>query len=937
MPLNGSGVASPPGANYPAVANTLITAANRNGVDADIYTILSTALYKDGQQTVTANIPFGGYRITGVGDASASADAANVKVIQNQVGVWCGTAGGTANALTLTPSPAITAYATGQSFVFKAGASNNSAATTIAISGLTTIALQFNGADCTGGELKANKWYRITLDSASTCQGEGIAGVTPAASTDGFGVVELLHIDHDTGHRDMIADGWMPAFFNQQWGGAPHYFEMVDGATGVPYKFEAATGHIDQNQPAFNVADATARTWSFQGFKVSSTQSITALWVKIGKLGNPTNNLEMRILPDDGSGTKPTGSTAITNGTATAQSGKLHSSDTIGQWVRFVFPTPCALTADTFYHITLKSSGAVDGSNYWLWARSLSAKYPHGNSGPGDGTPTWSAETTNDFIFLIEAPATTASLQTGGIFSDGKLQFFEGSPLNQSNGRVKNLRDFRGWDLTDFTLYTAGTAWTKDKTIVDIGYGLDHDRIVLRSAVTTGYATLTVYESDGTVHTVTGTTDISTGDHQVSFRVRAKNDGSDAVQLLVDGVSEGTPVASASIAFDTLFANAQIGTMWIGGGFALAPTFSGSSIGINGFSGLPSTLGWTYGGAATEANAFSVSGGKLYKNYGGYASTDTGYYRKTTAGMNNAVGTSLLVKSRVARSPNTKSSSAEDYILYDGTKSWQCIVNEYYVEPFNAASIAVPQIDNKSADSVHHMLSKGSDGYWFHNHRLLVDGTEQNTGATATNEVSIGDFANGAGENADSVHSYWKYYTTAWLPPQFTSGSLSEFAIWNGDKTSILPALYNSGTMISVKQYCGVEKNYVGDGVVQTYFQKGITSAPSTAGSFALVPELEAFVVGSEIRFDSVMDFSNTNSTNSNFGPFVDGDTKVLAGANSFNIGIAAGTSDVSAQTVAAKAKVPFGLHKVEQRWNASGGTMTSNSTRRQVNVEARA
>jgi len=59
---------------------------------------------------------------------------------------WSGTAGGTANALTITPSPSITAYAIGQSFIFKAGASANTSTTTIAVSGLSAIASQSNGA-----------------------------------------------------------------------------------------------------------------------------------------------------------------------------------------------------------------------------------------------------------------------------------------------------------------------------------------------------------------------------------------------------------------------------------------------------------------------------------------------------------------------------------------------------------------------------------------------------------------------------------------------------------------------------------------------------------------------------------------------------------------------------------------------------------------------
>lgn len=58
---------------------------------------------------------------------------------------WAGTSGGTANAQTLTPSPAIAAYAAGQTFTFIAGATNTGAAT-MAISGLSAKALTKQGA-----------------------------------------------------------------------------------------------------------------------------------------------------------------------------------------------------------------------------------------------------------------------------------------------------------------------------------------------------------------------------------------------------------------------------------------------------------------------------------------------------------------------------------------------------------------------------------------------------------------------------------------------------------------------------------------------------------------------------------------------------------------------------------------------------------------------
>lgn len=71
MSLNGSGLYQVNSAGQPVVANTLITAAAFNAFTADIAAALSTAVFKDGQQTITANIPMGGYRFTGLGAGAA--------------------------------------------------------------------------------------------------------------------------------------------------------------------------------------------------------------------------------------------------------------------------------------------------------------------------------------------------------------------------------------------------------------------------------------------------------------------------------------------------------------------------------------------------------------------------------------------------------------------------------------------------------------------------------------------------------------------------------------------------------------------------------------------------------------------------------------------------------------------------------------------------
>lgn len=159
--------------------NINITASRMDSEMDGMATGLTQCITKTGESTPTSNLPMGSFIHTGVGNASERTHYAAAGQVQDSSFTWCGTAGGTANALTLSPTPAITAYATGQSFTFKAGASPNSAATTVAISGLSTIAVQFNGAACIGGEILASKWYRITLDTTSTAQLEAISTQLP--------------------------------------------------------------------------------------------------------------------------------------------------------------------------------------------------------------------------------------------------------------------------------------------------------------------------------------------------------------------------------------------------------------------------------------------------------------------------------------------------------------------------------------------------------------------------------------------------------------------------------------------------------------------------------------------------------------------------------------------------------------------------------------
>lgn len=168
MPFNGAGVYTPPGSDFPAVSGTLIQSTKFNNVINDIATALSTCIAKDGQTTITAHLPMSGFRHTGVAAATALSDYARVDQVQNHAFYWCGTAGGTADALTLSPAPGISAYATGQEFWFLSGASPNTGAATLQVSGLASPkAIQIDGVALAAGAIAASKLYRALYDGTA--------------------------------------------------------------------------------------------------------------------------------------------------------------------------------------------------------------------------------------------------------------------------------------------------------------------------------------------------------------------------------------------------------------------------------------------------------------------------------------------------------------------------------------------------------------------------------------------------------------------------------------------------------------------------------------------------------------------------------------------------------------------------------------------------
>lgn len=163
MAYNGSGSFSLYTPGNPVVTGTTISSTAFNNTMNDIANNgLSQAIVKDGQTTLTANIPFAGFKITGLGAGTAATDSVRLSQLQNGSGATLGTIAGT-NTITAVGSPVITAYAANQTFRF-IPAATNTGATTLNIDGLGAKNIYLNTSVLVGGELQANVPVMVYYD-----------------------------------------------------------------------------------------------------------------------------------------------------------------------------------------------------------------------------------------------------------------------------------------------------------------------------------------------------------------------------------------------------------------------------------------------------------------------------------------------------------------------------------------------------------------------------------------------------------------------------------------------------------------------------------------------------------------------------------------------------------------------------------------------------
>jgi hypothetical protein len=497
---------------------------------------------------------------------------------------------------------------------------------------------------------------------------------TTAVNTNPFGLVNLLHPSANDFGKEIVASGWDFCGRNQQWGGAPSFYHLVDSATGVQYKFESFDGYIEDAGTFLSIGDIAGEYYRYQVITVPKNLSLSALWLKGYKIGNPVDNATIQLY------SVAAGIPNALIATANVINGKQITSDANGQWYRFVFAVPQALIQNTQYMIVISKSAGIDAANFYAFKAKASSKYPNNLEGAGTVVPAWTPANTVSFVFLCEAQASDQVHQAGGQF-ENKLVGYDANPVNRGGALCQDLKSLK-WNPKKGTILIRGASFTKGKPIFDALYGLHHDRLVLYADSISGVGKVSLFQQNGTVSTIVGTTDLSTITFKdISIEYSINGNGGDYLRLRV-GTGAVAPTVEASLTAQTFIMDSlwgQLGTAWLMGGFD--PTFTGANYTkLSNMNVLPSADGWTYNTttATVEASAFNISNGQLNQIKAGYAAGGDGFY-SIAGGFVPGNGGFVVAKLKNTANTNTKDVSSTQLQIADGNRIFGLGIQEFII------------------------------------------------------------------------------------------------------------------------------------------------------------------------------------------------------------------------------------------------------------------
>lgn len=364
-------------------------------------------------------------------------------VIQNSKWTYA-TDTGIASAYVITLTPAPTAYATGQSFIFKA-ANTNGGASTLNVNGLgvTPIKKQ-NDQDLLGADIETGSIVTVVYDGTNF---QMLSQTAQAPSVQEFDVVgtanttiadqEALSFNGNT--RLDLADA------NESLLNQPFLFAgLASGAStsGNPQTYSPFGPFLDvptfsltqrancrlwagQTQTLSNIttdAQTSAAEWRAQTFTPAvGEDNISAVIVGLTKTGAPSGTITARIRATTAG--LPSGGDLVT--------ATLSAIVAVSGNNTFNFATPLALTPGTVYALTIDiAGGLLNIGNNIAWNYQNTNPYAGGQSANSvDTGASWTAEPLFDRVFTAEYRGISGEPV---FLSDtaGNLELTEGTRLN---------------------------------------------------------------------------------------------------------------------------------------------------------------------------------------------------------------------------------------------------------------------------------------------------------------------------------------------------------------------------------------------------------------------------------------------------------------------------------------------------------------------------